>query len=149
MQVNQIIGGTYIIVNPVVYASLLASGFMDTRKVPNGYANAYVNPYVGDLAGYFRVYVNVWERENVILMGAKDFSGTLEAQTKAGAFFCPYLTFGEVSTIRDANGQPVSFFESFYDFVSHPMSQLVSVTGNDFFRKINVTNLPGSTTGTI
>jgi len=110
-------------------------------------ANIMMNPFGGILNGVFRVYVNVFETSTVIDMGCKDFSGGPAAETKAGGFFCPYLTFAEYETIKDETGQPVSFFESFYAFKNHPMA--ASSGNNDFFRRIVISNLPGSVVGTI
>ena len=147
LQANHLVMGNYIIVDPITHASLLASGKLDTSMLPGKMANPMMNPFVGVLNGMFRVYVNVFETSTVIDMGCKDFTGGPEAETKAGAFFCPYLTFAEYETVKDDSGQPVSFFESFYAFESHP---LAATTGNnDFFRRIVISNLPGSTTGTI
>ena len=108
--------------------------------VPGGMAQPMKNPFVGVLNGSFRVYVNPWLKARTISMGMKDFSGDPEAETRAGLFFHPYLGIDITKTVLDANGQPVKFLWSMYGFTHHP---LAATTGNqDFFRRVNVTNLP-------
>ena len=140
LNANFMIPGNYIIVDPIIYAFFVSYGYLDTTMLPGGMAQPMKNAFVGILNGSFRVYVNPWLRQRTIVMGSKDFSGEESAETRAGLFFHPYLALDVTKTIQDSSGQPVKFFQSFYGFTSHPFSATVGT--NDFFRRINVTQLP-------
>ena len=143
LSANFMEAGTFLVIDPVTYAFFKSYGMLDTSGVAGGMAQPMKNPFVGVLNGAFRVYVNPWLRTRTISMGMKDFSNDPEANTRAGIFFHPYLGIDVTKTIRDANGQPVKFLWTMYGFTQHPLAATVGT--NDFFRRVNVDNLPSYT----
>jgi hypothetical protein len=140
LQANHIGLGNYLIIDPKTWASLDSYGYIDTSMLAGKMADPMVNPFVGVLLNRYRVYVNPWEYDTVICMGYKDFSGAPDSETKAGKFFCPYIPIDIKQTMEQETGQPVKFFWSMYAFADHPLA--ATSGSNDFFRRINVTNLP-------
>lgn len=133
--------GNYIIIDATTWSALDAMGYIDKSQLPNGMAQPERNPFVGTMLGRYRVYVNIFELSNVITMGYKDFSGQADSEMRAGAFFCPYLPVQSIKTVEQDSGQPVKFFMSQYAFALNPYADVNG--GNAFFRRINVSNLPG------
>lgn len=141
LRVNHIGLGNYLVMDLETWAAIDSLGYIDKSGISvNGVADVMNNPYVGVLLGRYKVYVDVWETSNIVNIGMKDFSGGPQAETKAGKFFCPYIPIDIKSTIEDASGQPVKFFWSMYAFKDHPFA--ATVGSNDFFRRIDVANLP-------
>ena len=132
--------GNYIVIDPTTWARLSCFDFLDTSMIPGGIADPNTNAFVGVLAGRFRVYVNSYQLTESINMGYKDFSGSPDSETKAGAFFCPYLPVHSVGTIDNGNGQPVKYYTTFYNTKLHPFA--TKNGGNAFFRKMTLSGLP-------
>jgi len=132
--------GNYLIISPNVWASLDAHGYIDKAGLPGGMADPSRNPFVGILLGRYRVYVDIWETGDIVNMGYKDFAGAADSELRAGAFFCPYLPVSSIKTVGEDDGQPRKFFTSSFATKLHPFA--TKNGGNDFFRKISISNLP-------
>ena len=137
---NFMLDGSFLIVDPIILAFFNSYGYVDTSMLPGGMAQPMKNAFCGILNGKFRLYCNPWLRSRTIIVGCKDFSGDSDAETRAGIFFHPYRALDSIQTIQDQTGQPVKYYTSFYGFTNHPFSATVS--GNDFFRRVNITSLP-------
>jgi len=140
LQANFMEAGNYIVMDPITFSFCKSYGYIDMSMLEGNMAQPMKYPFVGILNGLFRVYVNPWLRSRTLSIGMKDFSGDPAAETRAGIFFNPYLAMDITKTIQDANGQPVKFAWSMYGFTAHPLAATSGT--NDFFRRVNVSNLP-------
>ena len=133
-------GGTFGVIDPITFAFLKSYGHIDTSVLAGGMAQPMKNPFVGILNGSLRMYVNPWLQTRTISVGMKDFSGDKSADTRAGIFFHPYLAIDIQRTVDASTGQNVKYLWSMYGFTDHPLT--ASSGSNDFFRRINCSNLP-------
>lgn len=128
--------GNFIVTDVEVYASLDIMGFIDRTMIPNKILDPTLNAFGGILVGRYKVFIDIFEDDNVIYVGYKDMSGRPEAEWKAGYYFCPYIPV-EALQVRDPNsGQPALIFATRYALVENPYG------AENFYRKITVANLP-------
>lgn len=140
LQSNYIEQGNYVVADTITFAFLNSYGYVDMSSLPSKMAQPMKDPNVGILNGMFKTYINPWITTRTVDMGMKDFSNDPEAETRAGLFFHPYLGVDITRTVNADDGQPVKFAWTMWGFTNHPMK---ATTGtNDFFRRIDLDNLP-------
>ena len=128
--------GNFLIIDPVTFASLDTMGLVDKSGVAGGIPDPMLNPFSGTLLGRYRVYQDIFETNNRIYMGYKDFSGNPEAELKAGYFLSVYKAIDSIKLVGEENGHPRKIFESRYAITANPFG------ADKFYRQINVQNLP-------
>ena len=128
--------GNFLIIDPVTFASLDTMGLIDKSGVAGGIPDPMISPFSGVLMGRYRVYQDIFETNNRIYMGYKDFSGNPEAELKAGYFLSVYKAIDSIKMIGEDDGHPRKIFESRYALTANPFG------ADKFFRQINILNLP-------
>jgi hypothetical protein len=126
----------WIVTDVETFGTLDIFGFIDRSMLPNKILDPTLNAFMGVLVGRWRVFVDLFEDDNVIYLGYKDMSGRPEAEWKAPFYFCPYIP-AESLEVRDPNsGQPNMIIMTRYAIQENPYGAY------NFLRKINVLNLP-------
>jgi len=133
--------GNFLIMDPVMYASLDTMGLIDKSMLPGGMNNAVVSPFCGVLLGRYRVYVDIFQAGSTsaryIYIGFKDFSNAPDAEMKAGYFLSIYKAIDSIKVRGEDDGHPRKIFESRYALTANPFG------AENFFRMITVSNFPG------
>lgn len=115
----------WIIVTPGVLSALEATGKMDSTGT-----DPMVDSFAGTLNGSIRVYVDIWEETEQILVGYKG-----REEVDAGMYYAPYIPLKINKGYGEEDNIPRLFFSTRYGIAENPLSK-------QYYRKILVTNLP-------
>jgi hypothetical protein len=126
----------WIVTDVETFGTLDIFGFIDRSMLPNKILDPTLNAFMGVLVGRWRVFVDLFEDDNVIYLGYKDMSGRPEAEWKAPFYFCPYIPVESIEVRDPDSGQPNIIFGTRYAIQENPYG------AENFLRKITVNNLP-------
>lgn len=119
--------GNFMIVDTSTLTALELSNRLDTTNV-----DPLANAFVGMFNGYIKVFVDIQQDATQIVMGYK---GTTEVD--AGIFYSPYVPLRITQGVTQESDQPRIFFRMRYALTENPFG------AENFYRKIEITNLPG------
>jgi hypothetical protein len=140
--------GNIILASADVVAALSMTGSLDTgagtgaggQLAADGITG---NTFVGTLNGRYKVYVDPYfaAAHEYVTIGYKGSS-----PYDAGIFYCPYVPLSMVKAVGETSFQPKIGFKTRYGMVANPFANATAANGlnrdgNNFYRKIKVTNL--------
>jgi hypothetical protein len=138
--------GNMVICSSDVASALQMAGVLDYTPALNS-NNLQVddtgNTFAGVLNGRYRVYIDPYAGGNYLVVGYKGSSAF-----DAGLFYCPYVPLQMVRAVGENSFQPKIGFKTRYGMVESPYARgldqglgALSASQNQYYRKINVTNL--------
>jgi hypothetical protein len=119
--------GNFMIVDTSTLTALEMSGRLDTTNV-----DPLASAFVGMFNGYIKTFVDIQQDETQIVMGYKG-----QSEVDAGVFYSPYVPLKITQGVDQDSDQPKIFFRMRYALTDNPYG------AEHYFRKIEITNLPG------
>ena len=138
--------GNMVICSSDVASALQMAGVLDYTPALNSNSlnvDDTGNTFAGVLNGRYKVYIDPYAVGNYLVVGYKGSSSF-----DAGLFYCPYVPLQMVRAVGENSFQPKIGFKTRYGMVSNPYAQgatqgngALTVNTNEYYRRVNVTNL--------
>ena len=133
--------GSFMICSADVASAMALGGMLETGHATTG--DAHTNTLVGTMNG-MKVYVDPYYGVAAGQMYVVGYKGTNAYD--AGMFYCPYVPLEMVRAMGEQTFQPKIGFKTRYGIVDNPyvtadQAGTSTSTGNQYYRKVKVTNL--------
>ena len=133
--------GNFMICSADIASALAMAGMLETGHPVAG--DSHANTYVGTFNG-MKVFVDPYYGSTAGQFYVVGYKGT--SPYDAGMFYCPYVPLQMVRAMGENTFQPKIGFKTRYGIVDNPFvtaNQAGTTTsnGNQYYRKVNVTNL--------
>jgi hypothetical protein len=138
--------GNMVICSSDVASALQMAGVLDYTPALNSNSlnvDDTGNTFAGVLNGRYKVYIDPYAVGNYLVVGYKGSSSF-----DAGLFYCPYVPLQMVRAVGENSFQPKIGFKTRYGMVSNPYARgatqgngALTVNTNEYYRRVNVTNL--------
>jgi len=124
-----------------VASALSMSGMLETGHPAAG--DSHTNTYVGTMNG-MKVFVDPYYGSTAGQFYVVGYKGS--SPYDSGMFYCPYVPLQMVRAMGEDTFQPKIGFKTRYGIVDNPFvtaneAGINTTTGNQYYRKVNVTNL--------
>ena len=133
--------GNFMICSADIASALAMAGMLETGHPVAG--DSHANTYVGTFNG-MKVFVDPYYGSTAGQFYVVGYKGT--SPYDAGMFYCPYVPLQMVRAMGENTFQPKIGFKTRYGIVDNPFvtadqAGTSTTTGNQYYRKVNVTNL--------